>query len=197
MASLKTTPAQRRSLSYDHTTQWLPARQQSWQDYYSGLDQQKDSRQAAADQRNQERQSQWSDYHAHEAERAATRDNWPTALDFAKENRRTSQQMAAQNAERQGIHQAREDEQYEFQRQAQMEQLAHPPRLQQQREASQNTQQQRQQMLDEASHPPRLQQARQQREAAKMLTLRDYWAQNAVKAAAELAHLEGLEPPPA
>jgi len=127
------TPARRRALGNDHTLKWLAGdRQKAWDDHVATLDESKARRQRSADQVTRERQSDWSDWHAKEAERTAMRDNWPTALDFAKENRRNSAAMAAQQQRHAGKLEARDDEQYDFQRQAQMEALAHPPRLQQQ-----------------------------------------------------------------
>jgi hypothetical protein len=168
---LKPTPRDRRGLGGSHTTEWLKNRRQGWNDHIAALDEDRDHRQQVADTLTQGRQQRWSDFHAQEAERVATRDNYPTALDMAKETRRNNAQQAMVDGQRSQVLQARDDEQYEFQRQAQMEALAHPARLQQRRDAAEQPQQREQdqqlreaQLLDAASHPPHLQQARQQRE---------------------------------
>jgi hypothetical protein len=93
---LKPTPAMRRALSTDHTTEWLKNRRQAWNTHQAHLDEDSAARQQAADEVTRQRQQSWSDYHAQEASRAAMRDNYPTALDFAKENRRGQQEAAEQ-----------------------------------------------------------------------------------------------------
>jgi hypothetical protein len=192
---LKPTPRDRRGMGNDYTTGKLKTRRDDWSKHEANLVEDHYKRQDVADLHIQERQSKWSDAHATEEARVAMRDNWPTRLDFAKEGRRNSEQQAQVDGQRNQVMQGREDEQYEFQRQAQMETLAHPPRLQQQREeadtqaainqashpahlqqrrdAAQQAHQREQdeqlrqaQELDLAAHPPRLQADREQREAA-------------------------------
>jgi len=173
----KQTPARRRAMGTDHTTAWLKNRDQAWADYESKQRQAKADAQADADDITRKRAQSWSDYHAAEAARVATRDLWPSQLDFAKENRRRQQEQDAQNQVRTGIHQAREDEQYEFTRQAQMEALAHPPRLQQQAQQHGVSEAERQRILDEASHPAHLRQQQAQKGLAWLHEFRNRYGE--------------------
>jgi hypothetical protein len=116
---LKPTPAMRRALSTDHTTEWLKNRRQAWNTHQAHLDEDNAARQQAADEVTRQRQQSWSDYHAQEASRAAMRDNYPTALDQAREHRRQQQEYNAQ--------------QTDAYRQQAAEELSHPAHLQQRR----------------------------------------------------------------